>query len=261
VIRRGWIGLLVAASACGRPPIALPSGPGDPWPAFEAAFDQATTPCRTLRSLLAELEIAGRAGGVRLRGRLHAGFLRPDAVRLEGIAPFGPPLFVVVAAGPQATLWLPRERQVVTAPPASLVEALIGLALDATDLLALVAGCAVATPIPEHAVRYPDGGAAVVLRDGTRLYLQLDGRGPRIVGAIRGPLAIEYRDLGAPVPQRLRLVRRGPGASAVDLTVRISQVEVDPPLGPEVFTIEVPPDARAVTVDELRRAGPFGRRR
>ncbi len=255
---RRWALALAAASACAPLPITLPAGAGQPWPTFEAAFEEAIAPCRSLRSLAAELDLAGRVGRARVRGKVHAGFARPDAARLEGVAPFGAPLFVLAASGAEATLWLPRDRVVVRAAPRALLETLIGLPLEVADLMALVAGCAVFDPRPERAERYADGRAAVMVRDKGTVYVQLGAGGPRIIGVRRGSLAVEYDVPGESGARRLRLVQAGPGVSPIDLRVRMSQLEIDPDLGPEVFTIEVPPDARPQTLDELRRANLFG---
>jgi hypothetical protein len=69
--------------------------------------------CRGVRTLTAELALAGRAGPDKLRGRVQAGFTRPSAMRLEGVAPFGPPAFILVARDRTATLVLPRESGVL----------------------------------------------------------------------------------------------------------------------------------------------------
>ena len=77
-------------------------------PAFESAFDDATAACRAVRTLAAELSFSGRAGGARVRGRVLVGLSRPSAVRLEGLAPFGPPGFIFVAQADRTALLLPR---------------------------------------------------------------------------------------------------------------------------------------------------------
>jgi len=43
--------------------------------------------------------MSGRAGRQKVRGRVVAGFARPASMRLEGVAPFGPPAFILVARG------------------------------------------------------------------------------------------------------------------------------------------------------------------
>jgi hypothetical protein len=42
------------------------------------------------------------------------------------------------------------------------------------------------------------------------------------------------------------------------LTVKLSETELNVPLGPEVFQLDVPREADPLTLDELRRAGPLG---
>ena len=65
--------------------------------------------CTGVRTLEAELSLSGRAGEQRLRGRVIAGFERPASMRLEGVAPFGAPAFILVARGDTAMLLLPRD--------------------------------------------------------------------------------------------------------------------------------------------------------
>ena len=67
------------------------------------------TACATMQ---AELGLSGRAAGQRMRGRVLAGLV-PGALRLEGVAPFGAPVFILVADGTRGTLLLSRERRVV----------------------------------------------------------------------------------------------------------------------------------------------------
>jgi hypothetical protein len=43
-----------------------------------------------------------------------------------------------------------------------------------------------------------------------------------------------------------------------DLRLTLSQVEVNMPLGPEVFRVQVPAGAQPITLEELKGAGPLG---
>jgi hypothetical protein len=45
---------------------------------------------------------------------------------------------------------------------------------------------------------------------------------------------------------------------SADLVVRLSQVDVNVPLEPAVFQVDVPDDATPISIEELRRAGPLG---
>ena len=44
-----------------------------------------------------------------------------------------------------------------------------------------------------------------------------------------------------------------------DLTIRLSQVDINEPLGADVFLVDVPADATPMTLEQLREAGPLGR--
>ena len=48
------------------------------------------------------------------------------------------------------------------------------------------------------------------------------------------------------------------GTPAADVTVRLSDVNINLPLDPEVFAVDVPAGAEPLTIEELRRAGPLG---
>jgi len=45
-----------------------------------------------------------------------------------------------------------------------------------------------------------------------------------------------------------------------DITLRVSQVDLDTPLDASAFTADIPADAEPLTIEELRRAGPLGER-
>ncbi len=154
----------------------LPSGPGVPVSAQDAAaaLAQATAACRALRTLTAEIAVSGSAGGHRLRGRLSAGVAAPASARLEAVAPFGPPLFIFVATGDDATLFLPRDERVLMHGRADAVlDAVAGVPLGAADLEATLTGCAAA---PEgtgmRARQFGDAWQQLTTASGDDFYLQ-----------------------------------------------------------------------------------------
>ncbi len=252
--------LAAAVGACAGRPLRLPSGAGVPLADAEAVFAEATSACRGVRTLQAELSISGRVGGERLRGRVLAGFERPASMRLEGVAPFGPPAFILVAREASAMLLLPREDRVLEqAPPDAVIEALAGVPVTAVDLRAILAGCVADDPAPAGARAYAGGWAAVDLDGDKTAYLRQQPRGWRIVAARLGRLAVEYRRLDGAVPgeTRLRLEDAG-GALTSDLTIVLSQVETNVPIDPRAFSLVRPPTAVPMTLDELRRSGPLG---
>src|SRR4051812_41876835 len=137
----------IALSGCAAKRIALPADSGAPLPDFAAVHAELSRTCSGIRTLTAELSLSGRAGDQKLRGRVVAGFERPASMRLEGVAPFGPPAFILVARGADATLLLPRDQRVVRGTsPEEILGALTGVSLAPADLQAMLTGCVVPMP-------------------------------------------------------------------------------------------------------------------
>lgn len=219
--------------------------------------------CAGVKTLTAELGLSGRAGSQRLRGRVIAGFAAPDRMRLEGVAPFGAPAFILAAGGGTATLLLPREDRVLRGAKAEeILGAMTGLSLSSADLLAVFDGCVVPFPAAESGVLHANGWASVRLKNDATLYLERKGEGWQLRAARRPGWQIEYQAWTGTFPRMVRLRSEagkagGEHAPAVDLTATISQLETNATVPAEAFTVNVPASARAVTLEELRDAGPL----
>jgi outer membrane lipoprotein-sorting protein len=244
-------------SGCAAKRLSLPTDPGSPLTDFAEVHEQVSAACRGARSVTAELGLSGRAGGQSLRGRVVSGFERPASMRLEGVAPFGQPVFVLVARGGEATLLLPRDERVVRgAKPEEILGALTGVALAPADLQAVLTGCVVPTPKATAGRVHRNGWASIDLEGGAVVYLQRDGAGWRVRAARRGDWQIEYPAWQGSFPAAVAL-RSGAAAATVDLTASVSQLEVNVDLDAAAFTVSVPPAARALSVEELRESGPL----
>jgi len=249
--------LLVAAAACGRPArVALPAGPGQP--AADAAdwLAEATVHCATLRSLTAEMALSGRIDGRRVRARVLAGTDASGRVRLEALAPFGAPVFVLGADEAGATLVLPREARVVSGTSVEeLLEALAGLPLSGADLHAALAGCGLARRTTAGGRAHGDQWRALVLADGGTLWVERRGPAARLAVAALPGLSVEY-GAGPGGGRTVRLVAGGPGPAArVDVTLVLSQVEENVALAPDAFRVTPPPDAVPMSIRDLRQRG------
>jgi outer membrane lipoprotein-sorting protein len=255
--------LTAGEGACAQRSVRLPSGDGDTLPGYQQTLEEAIGGCRDVRSMSAELSISGRARGEKLRGRVMAGLAAPGRIRLEGVAPFGPPVFILAAGATTATLLLPRDNRVLTGEPVSaILGALVGLDVGADDLLAILSGCVVTAPEATAGRSYSGGWTRIDLAGGAGAYLRREGQRWRVRAGVRPGLLIEYEPAGGGAPSRVRLhVAASGGAPASDLSVGLSQVELNPRLGPEVFVLKVPPDASPITLAGLRNAGPVGERR
>jgi hypothetical protein len=245
---------LCLASGCAARRLTLPTDPGAPLPDFAQVHARLSTACAGVRTLTAELGLSGRAGEQRLRGRVLAGFERPDSMRLEGVAPFGAPAFILAARGPAATLLLPRDDRVVrNAPAGDILAALTGVRLGAGDLLAILTGCVEPDARATGGRRHESGWASIDLAE-ARLFLEPAADSWVLRAARTGEWQIEYPAWQGTFPETVRL--RSDDA-VVDLAVSLSQIEVNNPIDGAAFTVEVPAGASELTVDELRRAGPL----
>ncbi len=252
----------MAASACaGRPAhLELPAGAGRPWPDAVQAWAASVAGCRGVRTISAEVGFSGRAGRQAIRGRALVG-LAPGALRLEGIAPFGPPAFILVSKADRTTLLLPREPAVLdTREAAPVLEALVGVAMGPDDLRAALSGCVVPRPEAQAGRTFDQTTAVVDLAGGATAFLKRQpGGGWRVFAARREGWQIEYAWGSGRLPDRVRLWRdRSAGVTPVDVSAALSQVDVNIDLGDEVFRVDVPREAKPISVDDLRAAGPLG---
>lgn len=246
-------------TGCGGHRLQLPTDPGAPLPDFDSIHTQVSAACAPIRTLTAEISLAGQASGERLRGTLQAGFKPPESMRLElRVGPFGTPAFVLGANAGGATLMLPRSNQVVRGARAEdVLGALTGISLSPADLLAILTGCVVPSPRPTAGRLHADGWASIQLADRATLYLQRVGNRWQLRAARRGDWQIEYPEWPASSSFPTRVQLRAERPVAVDLRAGLSQVEADRDLGDEVFTVNVPADAERMTVEQLRQAGPL----
>ena len=246
-------GAVLLLAACAPAPPVLPSGSGSPFAGFAAAYDEAVQECRSARSVLAELGLSGRAGETRLRGRINAGLSAPSNIRLEGVA-FGRPIFILAGRDGRATLLMVRENQVVRdAPPEAIVEALTGVPLTPSELVAAVAGCGLGTGTSSNGRTFNEEWAAADVGGGVTYLRRVEGRW-RVGAAVRDDVRVLYGDFTRGLPATVH-VKTG---SIADITLRVSQLEINTTIDDKAFEVDVPPDALPLTLEQLRRAGPLG---
>src|SRR5262249_26297806 len=254
----GVVTLAACVAACAPNAPLLPAGPGSPFPGYAEAYAEARAGCRPVATLTASMSLSGKAGTTKLRGRIDAGFAVPGRLRLEGIPPFGRPVFVLVADGPRATLVLTRDDRVLRDAPADrIVEALARVALGAHDVRTLVSGGGLAPGAPADGRTFPNGWVAVSAGDATT-FLRRAGGSWQIAGATRASLTATYADYARGRPSTIRVRAESGGRTTTDLTLRLSDVDTNVTLDPRTFEVDVPQHAVPMTLDELRRAGPLG---
>jgi outer membrane lipoprotein-sorting protein len=246
------------ATGCGPKAPLLPTGAGTPFPDYQAAYSQATSSCSGVRTFTASMALSGKAGTTKLRGRIDGGFEAPARARLEGIAPFGKPVFILVADGDRGTLVLPREDRVLRdAAPDRIVEALAGVRLGPDMLRTVVSGCGLTVAEPSGGRVFANGWTAMSVAEGT-VYLRKNAAAWEVAAASSGPVTVMYSDSVSGRPSTVRLRAESQGRTSADLTLRLSDVEVNVTIDPKAFKPELPDHPVPLTLDELRRAGPLG---
>ena len=257
---------IALASCASLPkPIALPSDPGTPFPDFTTVHTQLASACVGVRTLTMEMRLSGSVGDQKVRGPVVAGFERPSSMHLEGVAPFGGPVFILTAQNGSGALLLPRESRILRkAPPAAILEALTGVALEPADLQAVLTGCVLPAPRATAARLHAGGMASIDIESaGPRgaprtatVYLKRSGSQWQLRAARRDRWQIDYIYGAGSFPQSVRLSSTNSDVR-VGLTAALSQVETNQALDPKAFTVEEPKNVMPMTLEELRQAGPL----
>jgi hypothetical protein len=258
-LRLTVVALIAIASACAKPRVELPSGPFVPLVDAQTVLAEAFGHCSDIDTLTLELALSGRAGGRKLRARLLAGLTASDAIRLEAVAPFGPPGFILAGTGQGSVLLLPRDDRVLRdVPPREILEALAGVEVEPRELLAFLSGCPAATPQLAGARASGSDWVLVDLESHRGVAYVRRRSSWRLAALVHQRLRVTFEDWTAHQPGLIRLqstAAGGPGS--FDLALRPSQVERNVALPASAFSVDVPPDAQPITIEELRRAGPM----
>ena len=207
------------------------------------------------------MEMTGKAGDTKLRGRIDAGFEAPDRARLEGVPPFGRPVFVLVADAGKGTLVLTRDDRVLSdAPPEQIVEALAGVALGPDDLRTVVSGCGFAEgqPASGSLITQRNTEWLVLASADNTTYLKRSGGAWALAAARRGPVIVSYSNDETGRPRIVDIRAESQGRVTANIRLRLSDVDINTTLDPRTFKVELPQHPIPLTLEELRRAGPLG---
>ena len=208
--------------------------------------------------------MSGRAGGERVRGRILTGLESGGMVRLEAVAPFGAPFFVLAGKSERATLVLPRERRVLKDTGVrDVLERITGLSLGADDLRLILSGCLVENASPSEGRQWGSDWKAVTLAPERTAYLRLRNGQWMLAAADYGPWHVDYSEHAGGFPRLVRVRRAATSAEAerIDITARIEQLEVNTQINPLAWLVEIPSDADPMTLDDLRSIAPLADRK
>jgi hypothetical protein len=249
--------LVIATAACApKVRVALPTGAGTQLADVAGAEQAARASCRAPRALTADLRLSGRIDGERVRGTLQVG-LTADSMRLEGLAPFGGPVFVLAAQPSRAVLLLPRETAVVRGTSAAeMLDAIVGVSLAPADLLAIVSGCGLADwKVTGGAAFGDDAWTRLDLDGDRRLWIhRLNAAAPPvIVAAEDARWRIEYTRAASGWPAVIRLVQRAAGPVRTDAAFAVDAPEAMDALPDGALDVDVPAGTRVVGVGDLKK--------
>ena len=193
--------------------------------------------CGSIRSFTAEIGVSGSVERHRARGRLLAGFEAPASTRLEAVAPFGQPLFILVATGNDATLLLPRDRRILEhGRPDAVLEAIAGVPVGSAELRLTLTGCPPGDVTLSNAVQRGDAWREISVGRDSVVYLQRDRESDpwRLVAASRNIEQIgrrwraEYRDFQNGLARAVHIVSvDSPAGPQYDLNLSLSQVDLN----------------------------------
>ena len=264
----------VATASCGAPlmkRMALPAGPGTSVVPADAAYQallDAASACRRMRTITAEVGVAGTVGGRRApSGHLIVAVRAlPLSARIEALAPFGP-VFIFSAHATDSMLLLVRDNRLLEhGPPAAVLEALTGVPLDPAELRTMITGCSPAPGLGAVAADTTQarqlGDDWMTMPEGTgAIYLHRANRTApwQIAVAVRRDASgaewhAEYRDFEQDLARSIHLWSSDPGR--FDLGLSLSQVEINVTLDEGAFSMRIPRAATPITLEELRDAGP-----
>ena len=247
---------LAVTSACAprTATLSLPAGAGTPIADVAAAQASWRAGCQRPDALTAEVRLSGRIDGERVRGTLQLG-VSADSLRLEGLAPFGAPVFVLAVTPAEAILVLPRESAVARATSGGeLLDAAVGVPFEPADLRALVAGCGLADGSVSAAESFPGGWTRLDVGAQRRIWLRAvsPGSAPAVLAASDGAWQIEYTRTGPAWPSAIRLRRVASTGGRTDAVLALEAPEALAALPEAALTVTIPEQARVITVADLR---------
>lgn len=205
-----------------------------------------------------------------MRGRIITALESGGLVRLEAVAPFGAPFFVLAGRNERATLVLPREHRVLKDTGVrDVLERITGLALGADDLRLILSGCLIDKATPSDGRQWGSSWKAVTIGPDRVAYLRVQNGQPVLTAAGYGRWHVDYSAHAGGFPRVVRvrssLVPRslgdGGGDAAIDITARIEQIQVNTQINPRAWDVEIPSDAEPMTLDELRSIAPLAEKK
>ncbi len=203
----------------------------------------------TVRRYQAVIGIRGKGPDGRFSATLVIIFERPDRMRVELLGAFGSTRWVAVAGQGEIVVWFPGRRECLRDTRVEkVVGALLGLALGPSEVMAALSG----TGVPLGPLR--DRPDRAIRRDRT-IQIELEGarielEGDQVISAQQTHYGVSYptkwMESGKQVPPRVEL-----RAENLQASLNMEDLDVNVPLHPKAFIIDLPDDADPLTLEEI----------
>jgi len=245
---------LSVATGCTRAAFVPPTDPGVPVSDAAAAWQEASAGCGDVKAFVAGARASGKVGSQRVWPvSLEVAVATGDSIYI-GATAAGNSVFVLAGTGGRARLWLRQDQRVVSATPAQILEAVVGVAISPAQLLGMLSGCVVRTIDVSTAVRHKD---LIELRapEG-RVFLSQGGGQWQVRALVADTFVAELSRRSGRQPDDIwiRSSSGAPVAAALHLAITDGQANGSIPA--TVFDLPAGANAASpMTLEELRAAG------
>jgi hypothetical protein len=251
------VGLVLSiAASCARATFVPPTDPGAPAPDAAAAWDQASAGCGDVHSFVAAARASGKVGVQRVWPvTLEIAVAAGDSIYVSATVA-GNSLFVLAGTGGRASLWLRQDHRVVTASPAEIMEAVVGVALSPGQLLGVLTGCVARTAEAANAVRHKD--LIELHAPEGRLFLSQVAGQWQVRALMANAFVAELSRRPGRQPDDVWIRSAAGGSLDASLHLTISDGQVNGSIPATVFQLpNGASTASPMTIEELRAAGPW----
>ncbi len=237
------LGLVVASlfflGGCKPRAPEAPRVPVDP-SEIESLLSQLDRESEAIKRYQGFVRIRGKGPDGSFDGRLVVIFERPDDFRIELLGPFGSTRWSAVATENGIRVLFPGSKQYVEEPhTADIVGRLLGVPLDAEEVMALLSG--IGKPLPVEVIAgYRQGSATIgMLAEGDRIELTEDGQVSSVQArTYRVSYPTPWKKRRRQIPDRLLL-----STESIRVTLSAEDVDVNVALDPDAFELDIPDGA------------------
>ena len=237
------LGLVVASlfflGGCKPRAPEAPRVPVDP-SEIESLLSQLDRESEAIKRYQGFVRIRGKGPDGSFDGRIVVIFERPDDFRIELLGPFGSTRWSAVATENGIRVLFPGNKQYVEEPhTADIVGRLLGVPLDAEEVMALLSG--IGKPLPVEVIAgYRQGPATIgMLAEGDRIELTEDGQVSSVQArTYRVSYPTPWKKRRRQIPDRLLL-----STESIRVTLSAEDVDVNVALDPDAFELDIPDGA------------------